>query len=341
MAITQTGSTTTIDDSSAESDTQAIEVPGDADFCVVAVGFYDPNGTVLSRLNWDGDAGVNDFVLGHAENTANSQFTLLYHFVAPPTGSQTLYWTFSNGAVTEGAIIFVSFYVGVDQGTPVEDDGGALSTTASSLNTGALSADSGDAVVAVFSSFRGIDVAISWTNATEVDESFFNTANTAYAHDVSLSGGVTVTAETVAGGNWCSISGMTLNAAAAGVEVSAGVDALTLTELDAGVNAAISFTAGLDALTLTEFAATVNAEISFTAGLDALTLAELNATVNAAVSFTAGLDALTLAEFGATVNAEISFTAGLDALILTEYAANVDDGLILPRIKRGLLLGVY
>ena len=113
---------------------------------------------------------------------------------------------------------------------------------------------------------------------------------------------------------------------AGGVEVSAGVDALTLTEHNPTVNKAISFTAGVDALTLTEHNPTVNKAISFTAGVDALTLTEYNPTVNKAISFVAGVDVLTLTEYNptVTVGANISVSAGVDALTLTEYNPTVN-----------------
>ena len=115
--------------------------------------------------------------------------------------------------------------------------------------------------------------------------------------------------------------------AAAGTNVSAGLDTLVITEYAATVNAEVSFTAGLDTLVITEYAADVNLNVSVGATLDALVITEYSADVSLGIGITAGLDTLVITEYPATVNAEVSFTAGLDALVITEYAAVVSLGI--------------
>jgi len=87
--------------------------------------------------------------------------------------------------------------------------------------------------------------------------------------------------------------------------------------------AGVEVSATLDALVLTEYAATVNKEISLSAGVDSLVLTEYSPTVGIGINVSAGVDALAITEYAAGVNKGISFTAGLDALALTEYAATV------------------
>ncbi len=111
----------------------------------------------------------------------------------------------------------------------------------------------------------------------------------------------------------------------AGVNISAGVDVLTLTEYATGVNAEVSFTAGIDALAITEYTADVNIDVSIAAGIDTLVLTEYAAVVDVdeAIEVIADIDTLTLTEYATTVNAEISILAGTDALVLTENAATI------------------
>jgi len=111
------------------------------------------------------------------------------------------------------------------------------------------------------------------------------------------------------------------------ISFEAGVDALAITEYATTINAAISLTAGLDTLAITEYAAIVAAPLSVTAGLDTLVITEHAAGVSVGIGFTAGLDTLTITEYAATVNAEVNFTAGLDTLVVTEYAADVSIGI--------------
>ena len=129
--------------------------------------------------------------------------------------------------------------------------------------------------------------------------------------------------------------------AAGNVNVLANVDALTLAEPQATVNAETNVQAAVDALTLTENSATVQLLINIAAGVDALTLTEQAATVNAETNVQAGVDALALAEFQASVTlggADVNVLANTDALTLTENQATVNAGTNVQAIVDALAL---
>lgn len=128
---------------------------------------------------------------------------------------------------------------------------------------------------------------------------------------------------------------------AAGIEVTATLDSLTLTEYNPTILAPIPVTATLDTLVLTEYNATVNAEVSFDAGLDALVITEYNPDIKVDIDLTAGLDALVITEYAATVKVDISFTAGLDVLVITEYNATVAAGVAVTAGIDALILTEY
>ena len=135
--------------------------------------------------------------------------------------------------------------------------------------------------------------------------------------------------------------------AAAGTEISASTDSLSLTEnaatiaVDVNVNAStdtlslsthnatvgvvsdVEISAGVDELTLTESAATIAVDVNVLASSDDLTLSEFAATIANDVSISASVDAITLSEFAASVANDVNVLAGVDELTLTEAAATV------------------
>ena len=107
------------------------------------------------------------------------------------------------------------------------------------------------------------------------------------------------------------------------IEVSAGVDALVLTENAATITLDADVAAGTDALILAEFAATITSDVGVSGTTAALTLATFAATITSDVEVSAGTDALTLATFPATLSEDTNVSAGVDNLTLTENAATI------------------
>ena len=137
------------------------------------------------------------------------------------------------------------------------------------------------------------------------------------------------------------IQNLDFKEAAGGVDVTATLDELALTEYDATIIKPLSVTATLDELTLTEYDATIIKPLSVTAALDELALTEYNPVVDKALNVTAALDELALTEYAATVIKPFSVTAGLDELALTEYAATVTKSISVTAALDELALTEY
>jgi len=112
-------------------------------------------------------------------------------------------------------------------------------------------------------------------------------------------------------------------AAAAGIEVTATLDTLVITEYAATVKFDLGITTGLDTLVITEYAADINLNVAVTASLDTLVITEYAATVKVDTGVVATLDTLVITEYAATVKVDTGVTATLDTLVITEYATTI------------------
>lgn len=123
---------------------------------------------------------------------------------------------------------------------------------------------------------------------------------------------------------------LTLSELTAGVslatDVGAAVDSLTLTENQADVSLGKSIAAALDALTLSELGAAISLDVDIGAGVDTLTLSELAASVALGKSVSASVDVLTLSELAAGLALDVDVSAAVDSLSLTELAASISLG---------------
>lgn len=127
-------------------------------------------------------------------------------------------------------------------------------------------------------------------------------------------------------------------AAGVGFNIAASVDALTLTENIANVNAETNVQAVVDALVLVENAAAIQLLLNIDAGVDVLTLTAQPAGVNAETNVLAGVSALALTEQPAGVNAETSVLAGVDTLSLAEQTAMISLGVVVNASTAALAL---
>jgi hypothetical protein len=144
---------------------------------------------------------------------------------------------------------------------------------------------------------------------------------------------------------------LTENAATVNAEtsVAANVDTLTLVEQAATISLGVEIDASVDALALTENTATVALDVDIAATVDALIVTELQATISLGVDIAAGVDTLTLVEQTATVNAATNVNTTVDFLSVTGLQANVNaalnvgasvDPLTLATLQAGVSLGV-
>ena len=124
---------------------------------------------------------------------------------------------------------------------------------------------------------------------------------------------------TVEGDNWVGD-----DIAAAGTEISASVDTLTLTDNNVTINAETSFATTLESLALTSYPVTVNAETGIEATFDSLALTEYEASIKADTSIAAATDGLTLTDYNATVSLGVNINPTADALALTDFNALIN-----------------
>lgn len=132
-----------------------------------------------------------------------------------------------------------------------------------------------------------------------------------------------------------------LQAGGGTLNISAGVDALTLTEYSATIGLAKNVAAGFDSLTLAEQPATISLARNVQAAVDSLTLTEYAATIGGGLNISATVDALTLAEYPATIGLSLNVAATCDALTLTEYPASLGSTLNVQATTDALTLTEY
>jgi len=126
---------------------------------------------------------------------------------------------------------------------------------------------------------------------------------------------------------WAGVWGLnldTLEDAGGSVTVNATTAALTLTEQQASIALSTEISAGLDALTLTAFPASISLGYTVETSTDALSLAGLQASIGLDLEISAGFEALTLTTFPATIETGSAINAGVHNLVLTEQQASID-----------------
>ena len=199
-APTITGSITQIQDSTTPS-SQSVSIPADAELCIVAIAFFRGvgGGGALSTLTLDG----NSFTSVVKSNDSGFGTTTIWRYIVPVGlrgTSKTLAWAF-DGALTEGANIFVIWLKDVDTGgDPIRGSNfGAGDPTATS---GSYSSDANDLNLCVGYSFSTTDCDASGSGQTEqADSTQFNSCQGA----VGTKAGVAGTTTMVVSGDFCSV----------------------------------------------------------------------------------------------------------------------------------------
>lgn len=146
MAVARTGSIYT--GNGETGDTGAtVDVPAGANIMCIVIGHgYCDSDTTMTfiQLNWDGDAGDNDFTLVCNSGTRDTNMQVcIYRMMAadlPGAGSgsnnQTLHWTF-NSQWADTEIVKIIFVDNADQDSPIigtdGDNTGAASWTSDDL----------------------------------------------------------------------------------------------------------------------------------------------------------------------------------------------------------------
>lgn len=194
MAVTRTGSVTEIE-STANTGSQSVTVPADAEVMMVGVSGGTSGGTSNYFSGGSCTIGGASLTLGRDDDNTGARISqCIFYKITPATGAQTFAWDWAGtAALGVGGHIHIAFYKGIHASTPIGATGG-LQDTDSDATTGSLTATNGDAVFCIGSGYgsTGTPTDLSWTNATELDDDTFTSLRGACA-EAFPAGNVTVT----------------------------------------------------------------------------------------------------------------------------------------------------
>lgn len=167
MAVTRTGSVIEID-SSANSGSQSITVPTDAEIMVVAVAGYLSSGGSNYFSGTPPTIGGSAMTLGRDDDGDGTYLIqCIFYKTSPATGSQTFAWDWATAAAaTLGTQMHIAFYKGSNT-SPLGAAGGSQDPD-NSATTGSLVVASGDAVFVAAVAYNPTLPTIDFTNATEL-----------------------------------------------------------------------------------------------------------------------------------------------------------------------------
>jgi hypothetical protein len=160
--VTRTGTVTTIENSN-QTGSQSVTVPADATLCVVMAAFYR-NATNWIAANPVSLNSVNLSTLKKTDGVNDVEQVWLGYLVNPATGSQTLAWNWGN-TFTEGAVICVVFYKGVDTSDPVVSSGTQTNDT---YDLTGLTAGADDMMVGVVGTWNTSPSSVTDNGQTEL-----------------------------------------------------------------------------------------------------------------------------------------------------------------------------
>lgn len=136
--------------SSADSGSQSVTVPSDADCCVIGIGGWTGGSRVLMPPTAISLAGSAFTGLQSDNNNAHEKMHLA-RLVGMAPGSQTYSWDMGgSGSVTEGLLHFLTFFKNVDQANPIVASG---LTNGNVDVTGLGSPGAGDMMVGLSAAF--------------------------------------------------------------------------------------------------------------------------------------------------------------------------------------------
>jgi hypothetical protein len=182
-----TGSITKITDSSFDGtqQSQAITVPSDAEKCVVVslaltLGtFEEPN---LTTLSFDGTGLDFTEIIGISSRvTSYRDGATMWYLDSPPTGSQTLYWTFVDSFSEQGAVLYVLFLKDVASGVAASDS--TRSSTGINVSLDVSTGASSDISIIAGMVEGGGYIDLDNDSQTVFDDSTFNNLTVSLAYE--------------------------------------------------------------------------------------------------------------------------------------------------------------
>lgn len=186
MDVESTGTLVKIE-STANSGSQSITVPADAEIMILGIQGSPADGLISEGSFTIGGSGLS-LVIENYDVLINRA---IYSKSSPSTGSQTFAWDLLDENDNPGIVYYIRFYK-VVSGTGSTAAGEVV--LEDSINTGEMTAASGDAVFAMaYGYWDPLPDGIAWTNATELDDSEYGILRNSCAEAI-LSGNVTITA---------------------------------------------------------------------------------------------------------------------------------------------------
>lgn len=274
----------------------------------------DPTGTPYN---------IND--LTQSVFRANQQYAGLYGIFDsnanwPGTGSSVTVRVTLSG--TAASLRVTAHFL---QGTP--SSGQVNSSTNSSSSSGSVSLSLST------SSSNAIDVGVCATYSADVNGGSDDTQISYFDGDTGDASVYVWTEDGVDSSNtvepgsatvaWAGCAASIEGTAGSDTDVSASVDALTLTEYAASIGVDVSVAAAVANLTLTAFAASLASDTNIDASTDSLSLTENAADIAYDVGITSSVVDLTLTEYQASITSDTNVSAATDSLTLTENAASI------------------
>lgn len=180
MAITQTGSVTSwVDGEISGTSTgtiSGITVPADAEIMLIGVSAFHGTANVISANGVFDISGNTSVGVGGATSTSAWQCALHY-ILAPATGTQNLDWQWGATLTDSQVIASMSFWKGIDTGSPVRDSDGS-NAGGDSESTPTLTAQTNDVIVAFGGTFDGSNGNLTFSFSP--DTTLANITNRAY-----------------------------------------------------------------------------------------------------------------------------------------------------------------
>lgn len=181
MAITQIGATIIINRNTTPAISSAatsggtpiaLTVPADATMVVIGVSGFGGTANLISANNTFDIGGNSSVGVGGAASTGFWQ-SALHYILNPATGAQNMDWQWGGaagvGLDTVDVIAEISYWKGVDTGSPTRDSDGAQGAGATAV-TKTLTALTGDLIIAcgATNDVGTGNLTFAWSGATEL-----------------------------------------------------------------------------------------------------------------------------------------------------------------------------
>ena len=307
----------------------SITIPSDAECIIVTVsGFTGTAGSssLLDQLNFANDSSL-EFTHVIGDKYTSSNYWQIDTWIItdtdgnwPGTGADLLYYAATATGYDEGYNVGVYYAKNIDSSSPIfGTDSQQGSTVSSPWNSSIASVGANDLhIIALYNNAATATVTAS--GQTEIlTPSNYNGGGLSMAYEQ----GVTTMNATFSSD--CVPTAFVLTHASGDTNVSASVEALTITEQAATISLDVNVAAAVEALTITEYSASIDVGINILASTESLVITEQAATIVFDVNVNASTEALTITEYAATIDVggDTTVAVSTEALVITPQAAGI------------------